>query len=214
MEPASRDGSRPLPSRDVLVVPIMPILAGLSRKPDGAPAAASPLRRLSADQTGATAVEFALVVVPFLALVFAIIETALALWVTAVLENAVNTAARQLYNGTFQHESSTVPVEKRAAKFRDEVCKSIIALVPCAGIKTDVRSLASFPDRPEAFYGTDFGRHETPAPNQVFVVAAKVEFPVFVNLLGLLHSNQASPTGGGKRLILASAAFRSEPYGR
>ena len=63
------------------------------------------LRHFLRNREGATAVEFALVALPFLAILFAIIELALNFWVTQVLENAVSDASRRIYTGQFQQEN-------------------------------------------------------------------------------------------------------------
>jgi hypothetical protein len=45
-------------------------------------------------------------------------------------------------------------------------------------------------------------------PGDIVVVRLLYQWPVYVSLLGLNFSDMA----GGKRLIMATAAFRNEPY--
>ena len=54
------------------------------------------------DRKGATAVEFALVATPFLALVVALIQTFLVFFAQSILENTVRQAARQILTGQTQ----------------------------------------------------------------------------------------------------------------
>ncbi len=69
--------------------------------PDATPSSPAPRRarlrlfaRFRRSEDGATAVEFALISVPFLALLVAILETALLFWTSQVLEEAVSETSR------------------------------------------------------------------------------------------------------------------------
>jgi Flp pilus assembly protein TadG len=175
------------------------------------------VRRFRRADEGATAIEFGLVALPFFALLFAIIETALTFWTTQVLETAVSNASRQIYTGQFQSANAgTTDPAQLATKFRDEICKSIVALFSCGDIKVDVRSFASFPSQNAAppitadrqFDSANFGKYESPGANQIVVVRAAVEYPVFVSLLNPNQANLAD----GNRLLMGTATFRTEPY--
>lgn len=179
--------------------------------------------RIRRDENGVVAVELALIALPFLALLFAIIESALILWSTQVLETAVADAARQVYTGQFQQNnpanmnSTTVLAER----FRRLVC-SRFAWYPedtcLSRMKVDVRRASSFPGGVDPVIQQDsngnnivdpgFGRYEEAGPGEVVIVRAAVEHPVFVSILDANKSN-LSPT---TRLLIATAAFRTEPY--
>jgi len=147
----------------------------------------------------------------------AIIETAIAIWSTAVLDTAVTDASRQLYTGQFQRSSAGTPPADLPTKFRDELCKSIVALISCTSIKIDVRSFASFPGGAAPppvtadgeFDSANFGQYTTPQQNEIVVVRAAVEIPVLVSLLSPRQTNLAN----GNRLIMGTATFRAEPFG-
>jgi Flp pilus assembly protein TadG len=175
------------------------------------------LRGFRHDDQGVTAIEFGLVAMPFFALLFAIIETALTFWTTQVLETAVSNASRQIYTGQFQTANTgTTDPTQLATKFRDEVCKSIVALFACSSVKVDVRSFASFPSQNAAppittdkqFDSANFGKYEAPGANQIVVVRAAVEYPVFVSMLNPNQANLAN----GNRLLMGTATFRTEPF--
>ena len=172
------------------------------------------LRRFRKDQDGVAAVEFALVALPFFALLFAILETALAFWTTQALETAVANASRQIYTGEFQKNSKNAgqSASTLAANFKTAVCDNITALFDCSTLKIDVRTFNSFPDaavpspvKNGQFDSSDFG-YQPPSPNQIVVVRAAMEYPVVMPLTKL------SNLKNGKQLIMASAAFRTEPY--
>lgn len=173
------------------------------------------LRHFMRDREGATAVEFALVALPFLAILFAIIELALNFWVTQVLENAVSDASRRIYTGQFQQENPGQSGGQLAVAFRQDVCARVPALFDCNGmVHVDVRRLTSFPNaNPDlpiadgAFDPSGF-TFENPGPDEIVVVRAAMAYPIFVNFI----PSQGHRLTGNQRLIMASTAFRSEPF--
>lgn len=174
-------------------------------------------RRFWRDRRGVTAIEFGMVATPFIALLFAIIETALTLWTTQVLDTGVTNASRRIYTGQFQQDNAKeTDATQLATLFRNEVCKSVVALLTCDKIKIDVRALDSFPGKnPPApvngdgqFDSENFGKYESPGANKIVVVRAAVEYPVFVSLL----NPNAANLKNGNRLLLATATFRTEPF--
>jgi pilus assembly protein Flp/PilA len=181
------------------------------------------LPRFRRDERGVTAIEFGLVAMPFLALLFAIIETALVLWTTQVLETAVSDASRKLYTGQFQQSVTQAraaaaaegkPSPDPIAMFKTELCKSVVALFSCTQVKLDVRRFDAN-NRPSApitddgeFDTANFGAYVPPGPNEIIVVRAAVETPVLVSLL---NPNQAN-LKNGKRLVMGTATFKTEPF--
>lgn len=176
------------------------------------------LPRFRKAEGGATAVEFAFVALPVLLLMFAMLETALIFWSSQVLETAVANASRQIYTGQFQQSAANVgiPPEQRLANFKQAVCSHVRALFDCnAKLDVDVRSFSSFAEatvpRPirtsDGTYDPSGFGYMPPTANQIMIVRASLEYPVFVSLL-------APFTGlsNGNRLIMASATFRTEPY--
>ncbi len=165
-------------------------------------------RRLRRDENGAAAVEFALVATPFLALLFAIIESAIVLFAGQVLETAVVDSARLIMTGQAQAASMS------QAQFKEAVCARITGMFDCAnGIYVDVKSFSSFTTvaiNSPVQNGT-FTNNFTYSPGNagdVVVVRLYYLYPVYVSLLGL----NLADVSGGKRLIAATAAFRNEPF--
>ncbi len=163
------------------------------------------------------AVEFAFVAVPFFALLFAIIETALVFWTSQALETAVSDASRRIYTGQFQAANPAASDTEMRDAFRQSICDRIVALFNCQdGLLIDVRAFNDFADVALAPVvdgdgGVDpdaFG-FEASAEREVVIVRAAVEYPVFVTLWGASRGDLAN----GRRLIMATAAFRNEPFG-
>jgi Flp pilus assembly protein TadG len=171
------------------------------------------MRALNDDQAGAVAVEFGLVAVPFFAMMFAILETALAFWSAQVLETAVANASRTIYTGQFQTANDQTAANI-GAKFKTEFCKGLTALIACntPSVHIDVRPFKPGDTVPPvtqngAINDGAFTYQATKA-NDIVLVRVAVEYPVFVSLLNSSQANLAN----GKRLIMASATFRNEPF--
>lgn len=173
------------------------------------------LRRFRRAQDGATAVEFGLVALPFFMLLAAIIEMALMLWTSQVLEEGVAQASRSLLTG----QSQTLYKGSAATNtdaFRNAVCASGTGLIDCTKLQIDVRSHTSFATAKTgtgsavsggALNTAGFG-YSQPQPNQIVVVRAVLEYPLFFTQ----WSSALADLTGGKRAIVASSAFRTEPF--
>src|SRR5512132_3197430 len=97
------------------------------------------MRRFARGEDGVAAVEFGIVAAPFLALMFAIMETAIVFFASQTLETAVADSARLIMTGQAQQGSFT------QAQFKPAVCAKILGLFDCAnGIKIDVKTYSSF----------------------------------------------------------------------
>ena len=158
--------------------------------------------------------EFALIVTPFLGMLFAIIQVALVFWSQQALETAVAEASRQLYIGAFQGSTAGQNSSTQRANFKEAVCQSIPALFDCrALVNVDVRVLPSFTAPPPGApvtngnYDPSDYRYEQPARNDIVLVRASMEYPTYVRIL-----NPSTGLKSGNTLIMATAAFRAEPF--
>lgn len=166
-------------------------------------------RRFVRDEQGATAVEFGLVALPFAALIFAILETAMVFFAGQTLETSVNYAARIVRTGQAQEQGLS------QSEFRSEVCKVLAGLFDCEkGLKLDVRTYKSFdqidmsnPVDGDGNLIDDF-TYDPGNGGEIVVVRAFYEWPVVINLMGFSLAN----TPNGTHLLGASAAFRNEPF--
>lgn len=162
------------------------------------------LGRFARAQDGAAAVEFALVAIPFLVLVFAIIELGLAFLVSMSLENALMNVDRKIRTGELQSSGGT------AASFRTAVCGEMSWLGSSCetSIILDVRTLPTFS-------GTS--GLATPAagktcwdpggPSSIVLVRGYYKWPLITPLM-------QDAVGGvpGDRQVSFSAVFANEPY--
>lgn len=118
---------------------------------------ASRLCRLTRNSDGATAIEFAILAMPFTLIVFAILETFVAFAAEEVLANGVENLSRQIRTGqiTFGQGKTTDMTE---AEFRQAVCDQISVMITCSDteaatpsrLHVDVREYSSFAAMPRA----------------------------------------------------------------
>lgn len=167
-----------------------------------------PFRKFRRDETGATAVEFALVAVPFFALLFAILEIALIFFAQQVMDTGVSQAARLIRTGQAQGFEAT--------SFKTAVCDRILALFDCdGGLRLEVRTYPDFasidvtpPVDDDGNLRNDFA-FQPGNGGDIVVVRAFYEWPTIVPGLGADMANLAN----GKRLLASTVAFRNEPFG-
>lgn len=167
-------------------------------------------RRLGRDKKGVTIVEFAIVIFPFLALLFAIVEIALVFFAGQVLETATADAARRIMTGEVQNTKMS------QADFKIDLCSRLHAMFNCpTGVKIDVKKAASFaaadltaPLDGDGNLDTSGFGWQPGTQGEIVVVRVTYEWPIFVRDFGFNLATLPS----GKRLLMATAAFRNEPY--
>jgi Flp pilus assembly protein TadG len=166
------------------------------------------LRRFRRNRTGSAAVEFALVAPVFFALLFAIIETGILFFASQVLETITQDSARMIMTGQAQTAAYT------QAQFQTYVCGQIPALFTCSNLSVDVESYSSFSsvtianqiDGNKNFINNM--QYNPGGPGDIVVVRLFYPWPQIVTGLGYNVTNLS----GNKRLLVATAAFRNEPY--
>jgi Flp pilus assembly protein TadG len=167
------------------------------------------LRRLARREDGGAAVEFGLVAAPFLALLFAIIETALVFFAGQTLETATADASRLILTGQAQTQGFS------QTQFKQSVCSRVFGMFDCTnGVQIDVRTASSFsstdlskPIDSQGNVNNNFV-YQPGKAGDIVVVRVMYQWPVWVSLMGL----NLSDVTGNKRLLMATAAFRNEPY--
>ena len=170
---------------------------------------AAGMRRFLRATSGATAVEFSLLLAPFLAIAFAILQTGIIFFAGQALETAAAKSARLILTGQAQMKGWS------AGDFQSQLCALVTGLFNCStGIYVDVENYSSFaaanlavPVANGVFNSSDIGFNPG-GPGDVVVLRLYYKYPVFVNLLGSSLSN----LNGGYNLLTATAVFKNEPY--
>ena len=165
--------------------------------------------RYLADRKGATAVEFALVATPFLGLLLASLQTGIVYLSQSALEVATEKASRLVLTGTVQGAAQT------QAQFLTTVCSKLPALLKCPNLMVDAQVYSTFAgastSTPTITYDangnvTNTWSYNVGGPGDIVVMRVLYLLPVIGGpLFKLANSN-------GKRLLMATAVFKNEPY--
>lgn len=181
------------------------------------------LQRVARNDEGATAVEFAILGLPFAALLFGIIEISVVFILTTNTEHALSEVSRDIRTGEFQSGSDN------AAQLKSDICAAMSGLGNCNKLRVDVVRAAtgkftelSLPDSPPACTGTpteiqtcEDATPDMPADTYVStasedVVIVRVQYvhqlTIPSKITGLSNST------GNTRVITATTAFRNEPF--
>jgi Flp pilus assembly protein TadG len=168
------------------------------------------VRRFAAEQKGAAAIEFGLVAAPFLALLFAIMETAFVFFAGQSLEYAASQSGRLIKTG--QADSGGWD----QAGFKTQVCAMMVALFDCQNkLYVNVQTYTSFSSASTSAPYNGTGQLDTSKMNyqpgtagSIVVVQLYYQWPIYVSLF---HNNLQNQTGNN-RLLIATSAFRNEPF--
>jgi Flp pilus assembly protein TadG len=169
------------------------------------------LRRFLKDREGTAAIEFAIVALPFFALLFAILETAIIFFAGQLLETGLSEAARLVRTGQAQDNKFDI------GDFKEAVCANVFALLECdTGLRIDVRELESFggaslppPIDEDGDFDDQGFVYQPGAGGDIVLVRAFYEWPSLVpSLLGSSPGNLKN----GNYLLSATATFRNEPF--
>jgi Flp pilus assembly protein TadG len=169
------------------------------------------LRGFRHDASGASALEFAIVAAPLILLLLAVLQLGIVFFANFMLESATARGARLIRTGQAQTQGFD------AAKFKQEVCKQLTAPINCSSLKIDVRSYPSFggaaasmtsPLGSDGKLKSDFSYDPGHAGD---VVVVRAFYPLDIGTVLPTEVN-LSNMAGGNRLIIATSAFRNEPY--
>jgi Flp pilus assembly protein TadG len=166
-------------------------------------------RRFVRQQDGVAAVEFAMVAVPFLALTFAILETALVFFAGQTLETAVTDAGRLIMTGQAQTQGWSKD------DFKTQVCNRIFGLFDCVnGVYVDVQTYTSFaainqtPPVVNGVFDQTKLNYNPGNPGDIEVITLYYQWPIYFSPFGIDLANLSN----NKRLLVATAVFCNEPF--
>jgi Flp pilus assembly protein TadG len=165
------------------------------------------------DRRAGAAVDFALVLLPFLMVLMTMINSALVLLAGQVLQTAATSAARQVLTGQAQTANYT------AAQFKNNVCASLTVMFNCASnLYIDVESLppgssfSSFnpPSATNANGTVNSSGFNYNLGGQGYIVIVRLiyQWPIISPGLSIGLVNSANNTN----TLIATVAFKNEPY--
>jgi Flp pilus assembly protein TadG len=171
------------------------------------------LERFAAAERGAVAVEFAMIALPFMVLLFGIFELGMVFLVSVTLQSATDAAARDIRTGRFQSSGAATK-----ADFKNLVCNNMSWLTGICQTKltVDVQTFASFNnlDATGQVDPTTFNPNATcwssGTAGDIVLVRTFFQWDVFTPLLDASLVNMGN--GSNKRLISTAVSFRNEPW--
>ena len=172
--------------------------------------------RLRRDERGATAVEFALVIGPFMLVLGVIIETGLMLFTEYVIQSSVQEAARQIRTGQAQSAAMT-----QATLKTNFLCDTLNIIINCnTKVYVYVNAQASYTALQAALpsmltVGPSYGgstvntSYNCGQPSQAVAIVATYDWeftlPYFMGFFGNMGDDQM-------RRLVGFAMFRNEPF--
>ncbi len=178
---------------------------------------------LRRDETGATAVEFALLGIPFAALLFGIVEISVLFFITSTVHHAVAEISRDIRTGEFQSTGGG------AEEFKEAICSAMSTVGNCSNLRVDVISSATgqfstlvLPVSPTSCTGTQAEIDACEAVDPVMpgddynntsggdVVIVRVQYVHHLAVPNALTS--LSNAAGNTHVITATTAFKNEPF--
>ena len=163
------------------------------------------------DHRGATIIEFALVAAPFIALILAVIQTSLVFFSQQCLETVAEKAGRDLVIGSAQKANLS------KTDFTAAACKNLPSFMQCQNLMIDVQTANTFAAidtiNPTLTYNgmgnvNNNWKFQPGTAGSIIVMRTMYILPVISGPLGLNLANM----GKGKRLLIATSVFKSEPY--
>jgi Flp pilus assembly protein TadG len=164
-------------------------------------------------------VEFALLIVPFLLMMFALLEMGFQVFLASDFDTAVRNESRAMQIGTAQVQ------RLNSAQFRQRICDRLSVAYDCNKIAVDVRVLTWWSSAVAEAWDGDFEKYaHLKAPfadnsknqfcmgvdNKITLVRAMIEIPVFSGFW------LPKKIKAGDQMIYAMVSnhlFRVEPYG-
>jgi len=177
------------------------------------------------NEEGATAVEFAIIAVPFIGLIAAIFETGLMFFASQSLQTAVTEGTRAIMIGDAQADGSLNSSGVFASRYICPLLPS--AMFSCGSLKVDVNVVGNFYQNYGAIFSTNIQSAGTQfcigKRGDIILVRALYPMPVFMKILTLDVSGNTSTVTAGlsrnpntgaldTRVLMGTAVFRNEPF--
>ncbi len=160
------------------------------------------------NEDGSTAVEFALIGIPFIFMVIGIIEMALMFTSQSLLEASTNEASRLIRTGAVQQGGGV-------DAFEDELCDFANLLMACDEIQYQVDSVDSFQDAqdfPDASFDDEGNLNnqgfDAGGVSDVVLIRIAYKYPIKTPMMQFILSNN----NDGNRILLSTVVLQTEPY--
>jgi Flp pilus assembly protein TadG len=166
-------------------------------------------RRFLADTKGATAIEFAVLALPFSVMLFVILESCISFAGSQVLANAADDVARQLRTGQIRTIDET--------SLKQKVCDQIKIIVAsnCPGLYVDLRNFTSFASAETVkkyILSEDLNKNDfyvnLGGPQTINMLRLYYKWPLVTDNISELLQNGKE----GKTVHFAAVIWQNEPF--
>ena len=162
------------------------------------------ITRLTRGRRGAAALEFALVCLPFVALLVVSLSVAFDLYVQFALDYGLQHAVRQVQLGR-------VPATTTVADFTGNVfCPVFVVFAPCSGIIVSIQPVADYYSAPEVIAPVPPTAFCVGQPGQLMYARAVYQAPM---LGSFFAATGTSPSTIGNTIVSAAAFANENPSG-
>ncbi|WP_152428513.1 TadE/TadG family type IV pilus assembly protein [Methyloferula stellata] len=172
------------------------------------------LRHFACDGQAASAVEFALVALPLVVIIFAALQFSIVLLAQQELNHAADETGRAVMTGQISSTSGQTSYLSQT-DFQKKVCSYLVAMFNCSNVMVNMQTASSFSAASTSTpnYATleknvwsyQTGSHG--ATPQVIVLQVMYEWPIFSSLFGF----NLATLPNGTRLLVATSVFMNEP---
>ena len=168
-------------------------------------------KRYAGCTRAASAVEFAIIAAPFVALLVAIVQTALVFFAGRLLDETAEQASRYIFTGQAQSAGMT------QTQFANYLCQKSSTLFTCGNFMINVQNYNSFAaantSTPTLTFDssgavTNQWAWSPGSPGDIVIVQVMYQWPVMMGPLGFNLANLAN----GNRLLVSTVAFKTEPF--
>lgn len=165
----------------------------------------------STNEDGSTAIEFALLAIPFVLTIVALIELSVFFATTTVMEGALASVTRQIRVGAIQSKGTIEEMEEEFAKV---LCERAGIVANCDDIEYEVKKLDDFSADittavdDEGFLVDPVFEADQITAGCVVLVRVAYKYKFMTPLIGSLWANYPD----NKRLIMSTSVVKSEPF--
>jgi len=155
---------------------------------------------------GAVAIEFALLVMPFMLITLGIIELSLLFLSASIVEGATDSAARLIRTGQIQKSTGD-----HETMFRDALCSFTAALVKCEDMVVEVVPIESYADYTDPVYDSDGAMisqgFDAGGSNDKVIIRVAYRYKMITPIVGTMLNG---PDGATQ--FISTIVLQSEPY--
>ncbi|MBV9217881.1 MAG: pilus assembly protein [Methylobacteriaceae bacterium] len=180
------------------------------------------LRRLRVEREGHAAVEFGMVVLPFFAIIFAVLEIAFLFMTGQALDTSLDEAARLLLTGQAQTSSGSGAINSMSTFLNLALCPKLPAIISCTNagtlgyLQVNVAQITSFTNAnlgapiSNGVLDTSSWGYTPCTSGQIMKVEAV--YPVAALTSFWTSANTVTLNGIKQRVLYSSTVFRCEPF--